>query len=213
MKKKKEKLAFGRLNLLRGDTLNGNKRIKIGFIGGGPNSFIGYTHRLASRFDNKFETVAGVFSTDKLKSKKFGISLGISEDRCYSDFLTMAKKESQRSDGIQAIGIMTPAGYHYKIAKEFLNRKIHVICDKPMTATLNEALMLERVIKKNKMVFALTHNYSAYPMLREAKNLIDNNKIGKIHLINVEYPQGYTVGLKKITWFLLLLIIIQHTQC
>ena len=147
MKKKKEKLAFGRLNLLRGDTLNGNKRIKIGFIGGGPNSFIGYTHRLASRFDNKFETVAGVFSTDKLKSKKFGISLGISEDRCYSDFLTMAKKESQRSDGIQAIGIMTPAGYHYKIAKEFLNRKIHVICDKPMTATLNEALMLERAIK------------------------------------------------------------------
>ncbi len=197
MKKKKEKLAFGRLNLLRGDTLNGSKRIKIGFIGGGPNSFIGYTHRLASRFDNKFETVAGVFSTDKSKSKKFGISLGISEDRCYADFLTMAKKESQRSDGIQAIGIMTPAGYHYKIAKEFLNRKIHVICDKPMTATLNEALLLEKVIKKNNMVFALTHNYSAYPMLREAKYLIDNGKIGKIHLINVEYPQGYTVGLKK----------------
>ena len=194
---KKEKIAFGRLNQMRNDQIGKNKKIRIGFVGGGPNSFIGYSHRLASRFDNRFEFVAGVFSRDIKKSISFGQSLGLSKDRCYDNFITMAKKESQRSDGIQAIGIMTPAGYHYKIAKEFLNRKIHVICDKPMTATLNEALMLERVIKKNKMVFALTHNYSAYPMLREAKNLIDNDKIGKIHLINVEYPQGYTVGLKK----------------
>ncbi len=197
MKKKIEKLAFGKLDLLRNDILNNKKKIKIGFIGGGPNSFIGYTHRLASRFDNRFEMVAGVFSTNKNKSKNFGTALGIDPNRCYSDYKEMAKKESERKDGMEAVGIMTPAGYHYAICKEFLNRKIHVICDKPMTASLNDALKLEKVVKKNKTVFALTHNYSAYPMLREAKNIIDKGKIGKINLINVEYPQGYTVGLKR----------------
>ena len=197
MNKKNEKLAFGRLDQLRNDVLNKNKKIKIGFIGGGPNSFIGYTHRLAARFDNKFEMVAGVFSTNKSKSIEFGISLGIDKSRCYSDYLSMAKEEAKRKDGIEAVGIMTPAGFHYKISKEFLERKIHVICDKPITASVDEALKLEKVIKKNKIVFALTHNYSAYPMLREAKKIIDNGNIGKIHLINVEYPQGYTVGLKK----------------
>ena len=197
MNKKKEKLAFGRLDLLRSDVLNNDKKIKIGFVGGGPNSFIGYTHRLASRFDNKFEMVSGVFSTNKIKSKNFGSSLGIDPNRCYSDFKKMASEESKRPDGIEAVGIMTPAGYHLQICKEFLDKKIHVICDKPMTATLEDALKLEKIINKNNMVFALTHNYSSYPMLREAKNIIDKGKIGKITLINVEYPQGYTAGLKR----------------
>ena len=123
MNKKNEKLAFGRLDQLRNDILNKNKKIKIGFIGGGPNSFIGYTHRLAARFDNKFEMVAGVFSTNKSKSIEFGISLGIDKSRCYSDYLSMAKEEAKRKDGIEAVGIMTPAGYHYKISKEFLEKK------------------------------------------------------------------------------------------
>ena len=105
---KKKKLAFGKLNLLRNDQLNNKKKIKIGFVGGGPNSFIGYTHRLAARFDNRFDFVAGVFSKDKKKSKEFGESLGLDPDRCYNDYKTMAKKESVRPDGVQAIGIMTP---------------------------------------------------------------------------------------------------------
>ena len=195
--KKKTKTAFGQLSLLRNDQLNNKNKIKIGFIGGGPNSFIGYTHRLAARFDNRFDFVAGVFSKDKKKSIEFGKSLGLSEDRCYHDFQTMAKKESERSDGIEAIGIMTPSGDHYKIAKEFAKRNIHIICDKPLTAKLEDAVALEKLVKKTKIVFALTHNYSAYPMLREAKELVANNKIGKIKVINVEYPQGYTVAVKK----------------
>jgi len=194
---KKNKIAFGKLNLLRNDQLNNKNKIKIGFVGGGPNSFIGYTHRLAARFDNRFDFVAGVFSKDKKKSKEFGKSLGLDPDRCYNDYKVMAKKEATRSDGIQALGIMTPSGDHYKIAKEFIKNKVHIICDKPLTAKIEDAVALENLVKKNKIVFALTHNYSGYPMLREAKKLVEKNKIGKVKLINVEYPQGYTVAVKK----------------
>ena len=195
--KKKAKIAFGKLDLLRNDKLNNKNKIKIGFIGGGPNSFIGYTHRLAARFDNRFNFVAGVFSKDKKKSKEFGKSLGLDTDRCYNDYKIMAKKESARSDGVQAVGIMTPSGDHYKIAREFIKSNVHIICDKPLTSKVEDAVALERLVHKNKIVFALTHNYSGYPMLREAKKLVEKNKIGKIKLINVEYPQGYTVAVKK----------------
>ena len=194
---KKEKIAFGRLNQMRNDQIGKNKKIRIGFVGGGPNSFIGYSHRLASRFDNRFEFVAGVFSRDIKKSISFGQSLGLSIDRCYDNFITMAKKESQRSDGIEAVGVMTPSGDHYKIIREFVANKVHIICDKPLTATIEDAVRLEKLIKKSKVIFALTHNYSAYPMLREAKEIVANGSIGKINLINVEYPQGYTVGVKR----------------
>ena len=195
--KKKTKIAFGELNLLRNDQLNNKNKIKIGFIGGGPNSFIGYTHRLAARFDNRFDFIAGVFSKNKKKSITFGKSLGLDQSRCYNDYKTMAKKESERSDGVEAIGIMTPSGDHYKIAKEFIKNNIHIICDKPLTANVKDAIALEKLVNKKNIVFALTHNYSAYPMLREAKELVTNNKIGKIKVINVEYPQGYTVAVKK----------------
>ena len=194
---KKEKIVFGKLNLMRNDLLPKNKKIRIGFVGGGPNSFIGYTHRLAARFDNRFEFVAGVFSRDIEKSKKFGIALGLDPSRCYSDYKTMARKEDSRYDNIQALGIMTPSGDHYKIAKPFIENKVHVICDKPLTATIEEAEKLEKLVKKKKIIFALTHNYSAYPMLREAKEIIKSGRLGNILLVNVEYPQGYTVGIKK----------------
>ena len=194
---KEKKVVFGRLGLMRNDTLPKNKKIKIGFVGGGPSSFIGYTHRLAARFDNRFDFVAGVFSRDKKKSIDFGSSLGLDPSRCYANYSEMAKKESKRSDGIEALGIMTPSGDHYKIAKLFIENKIHIICDKPLTATVEDAIKLQKLVKKYKIVFALTHNYSAYPMLREAKNLVEKGKLGKVLLINVEYPQGYTVGIKK----------------
>ena len=194
---KEKKVVFGRLGLMRNDSLPKNKKIKIGFVGGGPSSFIGYTHRLAARFDNRFDFVAGVFSRDKKKSIDFGSSLGLDPSRCYANYSEMAKKESKRSDGIEALGIMTPSGDHYKIAKLFIENKIHIICDKPLTATIEDAIKLQKLVKKNKIVFALTHNYSAYPMLREAKNLVEKGKLGKVLLINVEYPQGYTVGIKK----------------
>ena len=194
--KEKNEIAFGRLDLLRNDSLK-NKKIRIGFIGGGANSFIGYTHRLAARFDNRFDFVAGVFSKDIKKSILFGQSLGLDKDRCYKNYKEMALKESQRDDGIEALGIMTPSGDHYKIAKPFIENKVHIVCDKPLTATIKDAEKLKKLVEKNKIVFALTHNYSSYPMLREAKEIIKKGKIGDINLINVEYPQGYTVDVKK----------------
>ncbi len=194
---KKEKIAFGKLNLLRNDILNNNKKIRIGFIGGGPSSFIGYTHRLAARFDNRFEFKAGIFSKNIKKSKNFGSSLGLDHERCYENYNKMALIESQRKDGIQALGIMTPAGDHLKIAKPFIEKGIHIICDKPLTATISDAEELKKLVHKNKIIFALTHNYSAYPMLREAKKIVTSGKIGNINLVNVEYPQGYTAGIKK----------------
>jgi predicted dehydrogenase len=194
--KKKTKIAFGRLDLLRNDTLR-NKKIRIGFIGGGANSFIGYTHRLAARFDNRFEFVAGIFSKNINKSILFGTSLGLDKDRCYKDYKEMAIMEAKRIDGIQALGIMTPSGDHYKIAKPFIKNKIHIVCDKPLTSNIKDAEKLKKLVFKNKIIFALTHNYSSYPMLREAKEIVKKNKIGKIKLINIEYPQGYTVGIKK----------------
>ena len=155
---KKEKIAFGKLNLLTNDQLNQNNKIRIGFIGGGPNSFIGYTHRLAARFDNRFNFVAGVFSKDKKKSIEFGKSLGLDPKRCYNDYKGMAKKESERSDGVEAIGIMTPSGDHYKIAKEFIKNKIHIICDKPLTAKVEDAVALEKLVKKTKFIlFVINH--------------------------------------------------------
>ena len=193
----KEKNPFGELNLFRNDQINKGKKLRIGFVGGGPNSFIGYAHRLAARFDNRYENVAGVFSRNKNKSIEFGKSIGIDKARCYNNYIEMAKTESERTDGIEVVAIMTPSGDHYKIAKEFAKRKIHIICDKPLTANLQDAKALENIVKKTKIFFALTHNYSAYPMLREAKDLVEKNKIGKIKLINVEYPQGYTVAVKR----------------
>ena len=146
--KKKEKIPFGRLDLLRNDKLPNNKKINIGFVGGGPNSFIGYTHRLAARFDNRFNFVAGVFSRSIKKSREFGLSLGLDPERCYDNYFVMAKKESKRPDGIKALGIMTPSGDHYKIAKEFIKKGINIICDKPLTATLEDAVKLEKLVKK-----------------------------------------------------------------
>jgi len=194
---KKEKIAFGKLNLLRNDILNNQKKIRIGFIGGGPNSFIGYTHRLAARFDNRFEFKAGIFSQNIKKSKNFGTALGLDQERCYESYEKMAFLESKREDGIQALGIMTPSGDHLKIAKPFIEKGIHIVCDKPLTANISDAEKLKKLVHKNKIIFALTHNYSAYPMLREAKKIVTSGKIGKVNLVNVEYPQGYTAGIKK----------------
>ena len=191
-----EKIAFGKINQMRNDTLTSNK-IRIGFVGGGPSSFIGYTHRLSARFDNRFKFVSGVFSQEEKKSKEFAISLGIDPNRAYSNYKEMADKECKRNDGVEAVGIMTPSGDHYSIAREFIQNKVHIICDKPLTSSIEDAEKLEKLVEDNKIVFALTHNYSAYPMLREAKKIVENGKIGEIRLINVEYPQGYTAGIKK----------------
>ena len=172
-----------------------SKKLKLGIIGGGPNSWIGHVHRISSRFDDKYEIVAGVFSRDSKQSTSFGKSIGVSEDRCYSNYLTMANKESLRKDKIDVVTIMTPPGSHQIIAEKFIDKNIHIISDKPFAAELKQAKSLFNKIKKNKKIkYALTHNYSAYPMVREAKVLIEKGKIGKVEDINFEYVQDWSEG-------------------
>ena len=172
-----------------------SKKLKLGIIGGGPNSWIGHVHRISSRFDDKYEIVAGVFSRNSKQSTSFGKSIGVSEDRCYSNYLIMANKESLRKDKIDVVSIMTPPGSHQIIAEKFIDKNIHVISDKPFAADLKQAKSLFNKIKKNKKIkYALTHNYSAYPMVREAKVLIEKGKIGKVEDINFEYVQDWSEG-------------------
>ena len=174
--------------------MNTNK-LSLGIVGGGPKSWIGHVHRISARFDNKYEIVAGVFSRNAKLSINFGKSLGISEDRCYSNFQEMALKESKRNDGIDVVSIMTPPSSHQIIAEKFIEKDIHIISDKPFAGNLDQAEKLYNKIKSNKKIkYALTHNYSAYPMVREAKVLVEKGKIGKVQYVNVEYIQDWSGG-------------------
>ena len=176
--------------------MNTNK-LSLGIVGGGPKSWIGHVHRISARFDNKYKIVAGVFSRNSKLSISFGKTLGISKDRCYSNFKEMALKESKRNDGIQVVSIMTPPSSHQIIAEKFIEKNINIISDKPFAGNLDQAKKLYKKIKSNKKIkYALTHNYSAYPMVREAKVLIEKGKIGKIEYVNVEYIQDWSDGTK-----------------
>ena len=175
------------------------KKLTLGIVGGGPKSWIGHVHRISSRFDNQYKIVAGVFSRNPNISKKFGKSLGISKDRCYSTYKEMAYKEAKRKDCIMVVAIMTPPSSHQIIAEKFIKKNVHIISDKPFAGNLEQAKKLHKKIKSNKKIkYALTHNYSAYPMVREAKKLVEKGKIGKIEYINVEYVQDWSSG-KTIT--------------
>ena len=174
-----------------------SKKLKLGIIGGGPNSWIGHVHRIASRFDDKYILVAGVFSRNSKKSISFGKSLGIDPQRCYSNYSEMADKENKLKNKIDVVAIMTPPGSHQKIAEKFIDKNIHIISDKPFAANLKQAKSLFKKIKSNnKIKYALTHNYSAYPMVREAKTLVGKGKIGKIEYVNFEYIQDWSDGKK-----------------
>ena len=177
-----------------------SKKLFLGIVGGGPKSWIGHVHRIASRFDGHYEIVAGVFSRNPKLSKMFGKSLGISSDRCYSNYKEMAEKEGEKKNGINVVSIMTPPASHQIIAEQFINKNIHIISDKPFAGNLHQAKKLYKKIKSNKNIkYALTHNYSAYPMVRQAKQMVEKGKIGKIEYINVEYVQDWLKGINLTT--------------
>src|SRR5210317_2141661 len=176
-----------------------SKKLKLGIVGGGPDSWIGHVHRIASRFDNQYEIVAGVFSRNKKKSIEFGKKIGLEESRCYSNYKLMAECEAKLKDKIDVVSIMTPPGSHQTIAEKFIDINVNIISDKPFAGNLIQAKSLFKKIKSNKKIkYALTHNYSAYPMVREARNLVAKGKIGKIEYINMEYIQDWSDG-KNIT--------------
>jgi predicted dehydrogenase len=174
-------------------------RIRYGMVGGGQGAFIGAVHRIAARIDDKYVLVAGALSSEAKRSISSGAELGLDADRCYTDYKAMAKAEAARADGIEAVSIVTPNHMHFPVAKAFIEAGIHVICDKPLSLNLKEALALEKLLAKNKnVIFALTHNYAGYPMVRQAKAMIEAGELGEIRLVQGEYPQDWlTTDLEK----------------
>ena len=185
-----------------------NRKLRMGMVGGGRDAFIGAVHRMAATLDGQAELVAGAFSKNSRKSKLSGKDLYLNPERVYGSFKEMARKEAQLSEDkkIDFVAIVTPNNTHYEIAKTFLEAGFHVVCDKPMTFNLKQAKILARLVKKSKKVFALTHNYTGYPMVKEAKNLVYSGKLGKILKVVVEYPQGWLLtpleisGQKQASW-------------
>ena len=182
------------------------RKIRIGMVGGGKDAFIGGVHRIALRLDGYYELVAGSFSSNFDNSKETGNSLGLAEDRIYETYQEMAEKESARSDGIDVVSIVTPNHLHVPIAKIFADKGIHVICDKPLALSSEEAIDLKNIVENKKIIFALTHNYTGYPMVRHARSLIQKGDLGSIRVVQAEYPQDWLTtkaedsGLKQAEW-------------
>ena len=184
------------------------QKLKMGMVGGGRDAFIGGVHRMAARLDGRIELVAGAFSSDPAKSRASGEDLGLDPSRVYPDYETMAAAESKlpESERIDFVSIVTPNNVHFPPAKTFLEAGFHVVCDKPMTYDLAEAKVLRDLVKSTGKVFALTHNYTGYPMVKEARELVRNGDLGKILKVVAEYPQGWLIqpidaeGQKQAAW-------------
>ena len=181
-------------------------RIRLGMVGGGKDAFIGAVHRIAARLDDDYELVAGALSSTPEKAQASGRALGLAPERTYDDFATMAKREARRKNGIEAVAIVTPNHMHAPAAKEFLKRGIHVICDKPLTATLPEARRLAKAAAEADALFILTHNYTGYPMVRQARAMVRDGLLGTIRVVQVEYAQDWLAtpveetGAKQAEW-------------
>src|SRR5579863_3292482 len=166
-------------------------RIRLGMVGGGEGAFIGAVHRIAARLDDHYELVAGALSSTAEKSRRSGKTLCLAEDRIYDDFESMAKAESKRPDGVEAVAIVTPNHMHAAPAYAFLKAGIHVICDKPLTTSLAEAKKMRAAVEKSGLVFALTHNYTGYPLVRRMREMAQGGELGEIRLVQAEYPQDW----------------------
>jgi predicted dehydrogenase len=182
------------------------RRLRLGMVGGGPGGFIGAVHRIAARIDDRFELVAGAFSSDPERSRKAALDLHIAPDRAYGSFAQMAAAEAVRPDRIDAVSIVTPNHLHFAPAKAFLEAGIHVICDKPLTTTVDDALALAQLVRKSGLVFGLTHNYTGYPTVRQAREMIAAGELGRLRLVQVEYAQDWlttaleATGQKQAAW-------------
>lgn len=166
-------------------------RIRLGMVGGGQGAFIGEVHRIAARIDDRYELLAGALSSDPDRAAASAAGLGIAAARSYASFEDMAVTEAAREDGIEVATIVTPNHLHYSAASAMLRAGIHVICDKPLTATLAQAEELAELADSSGLLFAVTYNYSAYPMVRLARQLVATGRLGKIRVVQVEYPQDW----------------------
>src|SRR5690606_17512367 len=185
-----------------------SRKLRMGMVGGSLDAFIGGVHRIAAALDGQIELVAGAFSSNPEKSKSTGKALYLNENRVYGSYEEMIRKEKElpEDERIDFISIVTPNHLHYGPAKLALENGFHVICDKPMTISVEQAEDLQRLVKETGLVFALTHNYTGYPMIKQARQMIAAGEIGKLRKIIVEYPQGWlsepleATGNKQASW-------------
>src|SRR5438477_6359236 len=168
-----------------------SRPLRLGMVGGGRGAFIGAVHRLCARMDGQFELVAGALSADAQRARDSGGDLGLAPDRVYTSFAQMAAAEAKRPDGIEVVSIVTPNDSHHAIARAFLDRGIDVICDKPMTTTVEDALDLVQAVRRSGLVFGLTHNYTGYPLVRQAREMVAVGELGPIRVVQIEYVQDW----------------------
>jgi len=184
------------------------RKLRAGMVGGGPGAFIGEVHRKAMRLDGQIELVAGCFSRSARKSKQQGRELFLDPKRVYGSYEQMIERELRRPSGerIDFVSIVTPNDSHFPIAKAFLEAGFHVVCDKPMTFNVAQAKQLKEIVKKTRRVFALTHNYTGYPMVKLARDMVRQGDLGTLRKIKVQYPQGWlhtlveATGAKQAVW-------------
>jgi predicted dehydrogenase len=182
------------------------RRLRLGMIGGGRGAFIGGVHRIAARLDDRYELVSGVFSSDPQRSRESGADLLLDARRCYASVDEMIQAERARTDGIDVVAIVTPNHLHHVAAKKFLEGGFHVICDKPMTTSVADADDLVRTVERTKRVFAVTYNYSGYPLIRQAREMVAAGELGELRLVQVEYAQDWLTtlleaeGQKQASW-------------
>src|SRR5262245_9787129 len=183
-----------------------SQRIRLGMVGGGQGAFIGAVHRIAARMDDNYTLVAGALSGDPARARASGVELGLAPDRSYDSYQAMAAGEGRRPDGIEAVAVVTPNHLHERIARAFLDHGIHVICDKPLAVSVEEARSLKDLARKSGLILAVTYNYSGYPMVRQAEAMVAAGELGEIRVVQVEYPQGWLAtrleesGQKQAVW-------------
>ena len=183
-----------------------SEKIRLGIVGGGIGAFVGSIHRIAARLDDRYELLAGALSSEPKRAADSAAELGIDPRRAYASFEEMAKKEGKLKHGIEAVAIVTPNHLHCAVAKAFLEAGIHVICDKPMSSSLEDAEQIEKIVEGSGLIFAITYNYSGYPMVRHAREMVAAGKLGNIRVIQVEYAQDWLAtnieaeGQKQAAW-------------
>lgn len=170
-----------------------DRKLKMGMVGGGPGAFIGDVHRKAARMDGGIELVAGAFDINPRKSKQMGRELCLNSKRVYRTYTEMIEKELKlpADERVDFVSVTTPNNWHFPIAKDLLEAGFHVMCEKPMTFDVKEAKQLKKIVKKSRRVFGLMHNYTGYPMVKLARDLVRSGDIGNIRKIVVQYPQGW----------------------
>lgn len=186
------------------------RRLRLGMVGGGQGAFIGAVHRIAARLDDDWVLVAGALSSNPERARASGAELRIDPARCYSDFREMARAEAERTrhggDGIDAVAIVTPNHLHFPVACAFIEAGIHVLCDKPLTTNLADALHLQALVQRHGVRLALTHNYTGYPLIRSARALVEAGELGDVRIVQVEYAQDWLAqplensGQKQAAW-------------